>query len=886
MLVDTGSAVTIVKENVWEEAGCNSLESPVRKLITANGQEMELAGQAHGCVVDLQRNVVLIAVPLACKSNADENRVCHVTVADTVQVPASCELHISSRVATNPREVLSGDVLFEPRKDFMESHGLAVAHAVMQTRNDLIVVQVLNPHRMPVVLRKGEKIGCLKPLQDVCSIELIDEKGQKNSQRRQALEDAIDQLVSAAKNISDSDKRKLRDLLSQFGDVISTGDRDLGKTSMVFHTIDTGDSVPVRQAARRLPYSQRNEVREILEDMLGREIIEPIYLDDITVFGKSVEEHLDQLREVLTSLQNAGLKIKPSKCHLMQTRVRYLGHIVSSKGIEIDPEKVRCVSDWPTPTDQRSLKQFMGLASYYKRFVQGFAQVAAPLNALTEKTKTWEWTAECNGAFLELKKRLVSAPILVMPCFNHKFILDTDASGEGLGAVLSQSVDGQERVVAYASKTLSKTEHRYCATRLIIVPYNGYTVLRSRKGKLRGGLNAIVNESSCAVLTQDTSAGFIPVWTQEEIKNFQREDDNLLQFISLQTLWAQRDYLLLQDEVLYRQWEDVPGGGAHKKLQLVLPASLVPQVLAGLHDSPVGGHLGAKKTLDKGRNFENAVVKGICNLLGIKKTRTTPYHPQSDGMIERFNRTLLSMLSIAVEHNEHGWDLQLPLLMFAYRTSTHETTGATPFELIYGREAQLPDDLMFHIPATVDMSTSPGEYLSHLKTRLEAAVRAHANKQQMRQGENYNRTVKGMSRKMHKPWKGPFKVKTVLVVHNNRLKPFIARESTDEGEMNQEISDRETTEQQQDNLTPRPEMTEEEEDWELPLQPNAPAEPEVHHQKPPVNLELPPELQQNIQPPGIPPAEELRRSGRIRRQPSRYGDPVSLPDCFECEETL
>eukprot|EP00731_Ephydatia_muelleri_P035307 Em0113g9a len=190
-----------------------------------------------------------------------------------------------------------------------------------------------------------------------------------------------------------------------------------------------------------------------------------VYLDDIIVFGKSVEEHLDQLREVLTRLQNAGLKIKPSKCHLMQTRVRYLGHIVSSKGIETDPEKVRCVSDWPTPTDQRSLKQFMGLASYYRRFVQGFAQVAAPLNALTEKTKTWEWTAECNGAFLELKKRLVSAPILVMPCFNHKFILDTDASGEGLGAVLSQSVDGQERVVAYASKTLSKTERRYCATR-------------------------------------------------------------------------------------------------------------------------------------------------------------------------------------------------------------------------------------------------------------------------------------------------------------------------------------------------------------------------------------------------------------------------------------
>ncbi|KAL5471615.1 hypothetical protein EMCRGX_G029750 [Ephydatia muelleri] len=637
MLVDTGSAVTIVKENQMD-----------RKWSWLD-----------------KRNVVLIAVPLACKSNADENRVCHVTVADTVQVPASCELHISSRVATNPREVLSGDVLFEPRKDFMESHGLAVAHAVMQTRNDLIVVQVLNPHRMPVVLRKGEKIGCLKPLQDVCSIELIDEKGQKNSQRRQALEDAIDQLVSAAKNISDSDKRKLRDLLSQFGDVISTGDRDLGKTSMVFHTIDTGDSVPVRQAARRLPYSQRNEVREILEDMLGREIIEPsksawsspvvlvkkkdgstrfcvdfrklngvtrkdaqplpriddtldtlgqaclfstldlasgywqvqvdpkdqektafvtpfVYLDDITVFGKSVEEHLDQLREVLTSLQNAGLKIKPSKCHLMQTRVRYLGHIVSSKGIEIDPEKVRCVSDWPTPTDQRSLKQFMGLASYYKRFVQGFAQVAAPLNALTEKTKTWEWTAECNGAFLELKKRLVSAPILVMPCFNHKFILDTDASGEGLGAVLSQSVDGQERVVAYASKTLSKTEHRYCATRreLLVVVW----ATQHFRPYLYG----------CGFLLRSDHSAL------QWLHSFKEPEGQVARWLErLQTLWAQRDYLLLQDEVLYRQWEDVPGGGAHKKLQLVLPASLVPQVLAGLHDSPVGGHLGAKKTLDK-----------------------------------------------------------------------------------------------------------------------------------------------------------------------------------------------------------------------------------------------------------------------------------------------
>ena len=101
---------------------------------------------------------------------------------------------------------------------------------------------------------------------------------------------------------------------------------------------------------------------------------------------------------------------------------------------------------------------------YFQR-EEGIAQVAAPLNALTDKGKEWLWTAECTQAFLELRKRLVSAPVLVMPQFSQDFLLDTDASGEGLGAVLSQVVAGQERVVAYASKTLTKTERKYCASR-------------------------------------------------------------------------------------------------------------------------------------------------------------------------------------------------------------------------------------------------------------------------------------------------------------------------------------------------------------------------------------------------------------------------------------
>ena len=189
-----------------------------------------------------------------------------------------------------------------------------------------------------------------------------------------------------------------------------------------------------------------------------------VYLDDNIVFSRMVAEHLGQLRDVFTRLKNAGLKLKPSKCHLLQNKICYFGHVVSGKGIETDPDKIRSVFDWPTPLNHKNLKRFLGLASYYRRFVQGFAQVAAPLNALTNKGKEWLWTAECIQAFLELKKRLVSAPVLVMPQFSQDFLLDTDASGESLGTVLSQVVAGQERVVAYASKTLTKTERKYRAT--------------------------------------------------------------------------------------------------------------------------------------------------------------------------------------------------------------------------------------------------------------------------------------------------------------------------------------------------------------------------------------------------------------------------------------
>ena len=190
-----------------------------------------------------------------------------------------------------------------------------------------------------------------------------------------------------------------------------------------------------------------------------------VYLDDVIVFSSSVEEHIKRLRLVLSKLRDAGLKLKPSKCSLLQKQVSFLGHVVSGEGIRTDVEKGRVVADWPVPVNLREVRSFVGLCSYYRRFVKDFATISSPLHALTRKNASFHWSEDCQEAFEELKCALTSAPILAMPDDESTFILDTDASHSAIGAVLSQNQQGVERVVAYASRKMSKAECNYSATR-------------------------------------------------------------------------------------------------------------------------------------------------------------------------------------------------------------------------------------------------------------------------------------------------------------------------------------------------------------------------------------------------------------------------------------
>ena len=170
-----------------------------------------------------------------------------------------------------------------------------------------------------------------------------------------------------------------------------------------------------------------------------------LYLDDIIVHGREFGEAIKRLRIVLRRLRDAGLKLSPKKCILLQQSIPFFGHVVSDHSVSTDPKKIEAVRTWPSPQTAKDVKSFLGLCSYYRRFVCGFADIARPLYRLTDGQREFRLTSECEDVFRRLKTLLTTAPILAFPTVDGLFILDTDASNTGLGTVLSQLQGGKRR---------------------------------------------------------------------------------------------------------------------------------------------------------------------------------------------------------------------------------------------------------------------------------------------------------------------------------------------------------------------------------------------------------------------------------------------------------
>ena len=245
---------------------------------------------------------------------------------------------------------------------------------------------------------------------------------------------------------------------------ISLNSKDRDKTSFAIPGLGTWRFKVMCFGLKNAPSSFSRLMEVVLKGLQFEKCL--VYLDDIIVVGKDFETALENLRLVFSRLRQAKLQLKVSKCLLLQKSVLFLGHQVSEFGITCDLTKSEIIRDWPQPQDKTEIKSFLGLANYYRKMVPNFSDIASPLTRLTKKKAKFAWGQLQEEAFVKLKQCLTEPPILAFPLEQGgSFVLDCDASGFAIGAVLSQYQSNAERVIAYGSHTLNEAQQNYCTTK-------------------------------------------------------------------------------------------------------------------------------------------------------------------------------------------------------------------------------------------------------------------------------------------------------------------------------------------------------------------------------------------------------------------------------------
>ncbi len=637
-----------------------------------------------------------------------------------------------------------------------------------------------------------------------------------------------------------------------------------------------------------------------------------VYMDDIIIFGRNLDEHFNNLETVFGALASAGITLKPSKCRFCQRELPFLGHVVSEKGIATDPSKIAKVRDAAVPKNIHELRSFLGLSGYYRKFIKNYAKHAEPLVKLTRSDTKYQWTQEQQASFDKLKAKLVKAPILAYPDFNKPFTLYTDASSVGLGGILSQTFDDKPRVIAYWSETLTPGQRSWSATEReslamvhavkyfryfligrkfqLVVDHHSLVFKMSdansklikhaiqlqeydfdivyRSGKSHTNADAMSRPPIVTTELNNTQEEPLP-FSEEYFRKNQRLDPTISYIcdyfekkiepasqkekLQLQRITAD---LVIEDGILYRIWKPF-GRALDEHRQIFLPLHLRPKILKFYHDSLFGAHLGFFKTLNKIRerfywfgmlrdvhhyvtscesctrrkvygklygklktipitdafdtigmdilgpfkesrngykyilvitdyatkwveafplfnissediarilveeivcrhgspgqiitdqadNFNSEMIQQVYKLLNTKKIRTVAYHPQTDGLTEKFNHTLAKMLTPYVNESQDDWDEYLRFVLFAYNTAVHESTKFTPFFLLYGRHAKMPVP-WDHISPPPQIHDSYQGYAKDMLNRLAIAKKiskTNITKAQAHQKKNYDKKKK------------------------------------------------------------------------------------------------------------------------------------------------
>ena len=727
------------------------------------------------------------------------------------------------------------------------------------------------------------------------------------------------------------------------------------------------------------PATFQRLMNEVLDDVIGKFCF--VYIDDVIVYSKNFQEHLEHLQEIFTKLMKYSLHLKISKCSLFQHEIKFLGHVVNNQGIQVDPDKVKAIKDFPAPENVTAVQRFLGMAGYYRRFIRHFSLIASPLTALTRKDVKFRWTSVEKQAFEEIKKHLLQPPILTYPQLNMPFKVTTDASGIGLGAILSQEHEGHNKVIAYASRKLSAPEKNYSATEReclavvwavklyrhyltaqhfeVITDHNALKWLMGLKepvGRLARWALALqefdfhVTYRPGALHSDVDALSRAPVFavtvTESSFASEQRKDPTIKPWFDLlekgqlpaddkeaRAMKLVQEYYIIQDNKLYHLSGQTRKYREPVQQRLVVPAPLRSEVLKECHDSVLSGHFGVARTFDQVRKryfwtgmfkdvenwvkscklcaskksstqlapgelqpiqvskpweiigvdilgpltetslgnqyvlvfsdyltkwveayplkkadaisvarklfeeiicrygapkrllsdrglvFRSNIVKELCQIFKAKKVFTSAYHPQTDGLVERFNKTLAQLLSMYTSRNQQDWDEYLPAVLFAYRSTRQESTKETPYFLMYGRDPDVPSDIVKGLRLSVNGPKNVIQWRDTLLETLKEAynfVREELSSAQQKQKEAYNKkhrkkeykigdqvmmfdpkTPEGLTPKLVRKWQGPFKIQEVTgqqtyklvdsegnqfpsTVHVQRLKPFTTRQVDDQ----------------------------------------------------------------------------------------------------------